>query len=44
MDNICETRKKNHTEKHEESIANRTTALELSTVYDRFIKRNWQPT
>jgi len=41
MDNIRKTRNKIHAGKHEESIANRTTALELSTVYDKFIKRNW---
>ena len=41
IDNIRIARNKIHACKHEEIITDRKTALELSTAYDRLIKRNW---
>jgi len=42
IDNIRITRNRIHACKHEEVITDRKTALELSTAYDRLIKRNWE--
>ena len=43
INNVRETRNQIHANRHNEIIVGRKTALEISTAYDKLIKRHWRP-